>query len=102
MDYSPPGFCVHGIFQERILEQASFPPPGDLPDLGNQHVFPVSPALAADSLPGVIWASLVVQLVKNPPGMWDTWVQSLGWEDPMEKGKTTHSSILAWRIPRTV
>ena len=51
MDYSPPGFCVHGIFQERILERASFPPSGDLPDLGNQHVFPVSPALAADSLP---------------------------------------------------
>ena len=34
--------------------------------------------------------------------MWETWVQSLGWEDPLEKGKATHSSILAWRIPRTV
>ena len=45
------------------------------------------------------WASLVAQLVKNPPAMWETWVQSLGWEDPLEKGKTTHSSILAWRIP---
>ena len=44
-------------------------------------------------------ASLVVQLVKNPPAMWETWVQSLGWEDPLEKGKATHSSILAWRIP---
>ena len=41
------------------------------------------------------WASLVVQLVKNPPAMWETWVQSLGWEDPLEKGKATHSSILA-------
>ena len=48
------------------------------------------------------WASLVAQLVKNPPAMWETWVQSLGWEDPLEKGKTTHSSILAWRIPQTV
>ena len=47
------------------------------------------------------WASLVAQLVKNPPAMWETWVQSLGWEDPLEKGKATHSSILAWRIPWT-
>ena len=47
-------------------------------------------------------ASLVAQLVKNPPAMWETWVRSLGWKDPLEKGKTTHSSILAWRIPWTV
>ena len=37
------------------------------------------------------WASLVVQLVKNPPALWETWVRSLGWEDPLEKGKATHS-----------
>ena len=48
------------------------------------------------------WASLMAQLVKNPPAMWETWVRSLGWEDPLEKGKATHSSILAWRIPWTV
>ena len=48
------------------------------------------------------WASLVAQLVKNPPAMRETWVQYLGWEDLMEKGKATHSSILAWRIPRTL
>ena len=48
------------------------------------------------------WASLVAQLVKNPPTLWETWVQSLGWEDLLEKGKSTHSSILAWRIPWTV
>ena len=48
------------------------------------------------------WASLVAQSVKNPPAMWETWVQSLGWEDPLEKGKATHSSILAWGIPWTV
>ena len=48
-----------------------------------------------------LWASLVAQLVKNLPGMRDTWVQSLGWEDPLEKGMATHSSILAWRIPCT-
>ena len=45
------------------------------------------------------WASLVAQLVKNLPAMWETWVRSLGWEDPLEKGTATHSSILAWRIP---
>ena len=44
----------------------------------------------------------VAQLIKNPPAMWETWVQSLGWEDPLEKGKATHSSILAWRIPWTI
>ena len=45
------------------------------------------------------WASLVTQTVKNPPAMQETWVQSLGWEDPLEEGIATHSSILAWRIP---
>ena len=44
------------------------------------------------------WASLVAQLVRNLPAMQETWVQSLGWEDPLEKGKATHSGILAWRI----
>ena len=47
-------------------------------------------------------ASLVAHLVKNKPAMWETWVLSLRWEDPLEKGKATHSSILAWRILRTV
>ena len=47
------------------------------------------------------WASLVAQLVMNPPTMRETWVRFLGWEDPLEKGKTTHSSILAWRISWT-
>ena len=44
----------------------------------------------------------MAQLVENLPAMQETWVQSLGWEDPLEKGKATHASILAWRIPRTV
>jgi len=47
------------------------------------------------------WASLVTQLVKNPPAMRETWVRSLGWEDPLEKGKAAHSSIPAWRMPWT-
>ena len=46
------------------------------------------------------WASLVAQLVKNPLAMQETWVRSLDWEDPLEKGTVTHSSILAWKIPR--
>ena len=45
------------------------------------------------------WTSLVFQMVKNLPTMWETWVQSLNWEDPLEKEVATHSSILAWRIP---
>ena len=54
---------------------------------------PIAPAL---------WASLIAQLVKNPPAMQETSVRSLVWEDPLEKGKATHSSILAWSIPRTI
>ena len=50
----------------------------------------------------LIGASLIVQLIKNPPAIQETWVLSLGWEDPLENGKATHSSILAWRIPWTV
>ena len=46
-------------------------------------------------------ASLVAQLAKNPCAMQETWVRSLGWEDPLEEGMATHSSILAWRIPWT-
>ena len=46
----------------------------------------------------MIWASLVAQLVKNLPAMWETWVLSLAWEDPLEKRNATHSSILAWTI----
>ena len=42
------------------------------------------------------WASIVAQLVKNLASMWDTWVRSLGWEEPLDKGKATHSNILAW------
>ena len=51
--------------------------------------------------PKPFWASLVAQLVNNLPAMWETWVRSLGWEDPLETGKATHSHILAWRIPWT-
>ena len=41
------------------------------------------------------------QMIKNRPAVWETWIRSLGWEDPLEEDMATHSSILAWRIPRT-
>ena len=44
------------------------------------------------------WASLVAQMVKNTPAMWETWVRSLGWEDPLEEGMVTYFCILVWRI----
>ena len=49
----------------------------------------------------VLWASLVAQMVKNPPAVQETQVQSLGWEDTLEKGMAIHSSILVWKIPWT-
>ena len=45
------------------------------------------------------WVSLVAQMVKNLPAMWETWVRSLGWQAPLEEGMETHSCILAWKIP---
>ena len=69
--------------------------PGSIPGLGT------SPGEGIGYPLQYSWASLVAQLVNNPPAMWYTWVWSLGWEDPLEKGKATHSSILAWRIPWT-
>ena len=47
------------------------------------------------------WASLVAQMVKNLPAMWETWVRSLGWGDPLEESMGAHSNILAWEIPRS-
>ena len=120
VDSSPPGSFVHGILQARILERVAIPSPGDIPDPG---IEPRSPALQADSLPSeprgkhmclyvcicvciyiyvCVWTSLIVQLIKNLPAMQEIWVQFLGQENPLEKGKATHSSILAWRIPWTV
>ena len=49
----------------------------------------------------VQWASLMAQTVKNLTSMWEIWIRSLGWEDPLEKEMATHSSILAWKIPWT-
>ena len=70
--------------------------PGSIPGSGR------SPGEGILYLLQYSWASFVVQLVKDPPAMWQTWVQSMGWEDTLEKGTATHSSILAWRIPWTI
>ena len=67
--------------------------PGLIPGLGK------SPGEVIDYPLQYSWASLGAQLVKNPPVLQKAWVRFLGWEDPLEKGKATHSSILAWRIP---
>ena len=60
----------------------------------------------ADDNSGHLWfysrPPLMGQLVKKPPAVQETWLRSLGWKDPLEKGTATHSSILAWRVPRTV
>ena len=70
--------------------------PSSIPGLGRSSVEGIGYPLQCS------WASLVAQLVKNLPAMWKTWVQSLSWEDTLENGDATHSSILAWRIPWTV
>ena len=69
---------------------------GSIPGLGR------SPGERIDCPLQSSWVSLVAQVVKNLPKMRETWVLSLGWEDPLEKAKATHSNILAWRISWTV
>jgi len=68
---------------------------GSIPELGRSPVEGIGYPLQYS------WVSLVAQTVKNLPVMWETWVQSLSWEDPLEMGMTTHSNIVAWRIPWT-
>ena len=69
--------------------------PGSIPGSGRSTEEGIGYALQYS------WVSLLAQLVKNLPVVWESWVWSLGWEDPLERGKDTHSSILAWRIPWT-
>ena len=70
--------------------------PGSTPGLGR------SPGEGIGYLLQYSWASLVAQMVKNLPVMRETWVPSVGWEDPLEEGMATHSSILAWKIPMDI
>ena len=117
MDCSPSGSSVHGISQGRVLEKVAIPFSRGYSEPG---VRPGPPALVGGFYPpqshqGTPYVcvcmcvctharsvtSVVSQLAKNPPAIRETWVRSRGWEDPLEKGMATHSSILAWSIPRT-
>ena len=99
MDCSPPGSSVHGILQPGIREWvAIYFSRGIFSTQGsNRRLLCLSHRQAGFFFftTNTTWASLVAQLVKNPPATWETPVQSLGWEDPLEKGKATHSSVLA-------
>ena len=95
MDCSPPGSSIHGSLQARVLEQGAiafsvshcyFPLKPHSPSLLDQCI--ARPQNLSED------ASLITQLVKNLPATQETWVRSLGWEDPVEKGEATHSSIL--------
>ena len=88
MDCSLPGSSVHGIFQARVLEWVAIS-------------FSRTATQTFVSVSTCTWASLVAQRVKRLPEMRETWVQSLGQEDPLEKDKATHSGTLAWKIPWT-
>ena len=99
---SPPGSSIHGIVQARVLEWGAI---AFSRNTGDTNSIPGSGRSAGEGIGYPLqysWASFVAQLVNNPPAMRETWVQSLGWEDPLEKGKATHWSILAWRILWTV
>ena len=90
---NPGGFPVSSVGKESACNAED---PGFIPESGR------SPAKGLGYPFQYSWASLVAQLVKNLPAVQETWVQSLSREDPLEKGKVTHSSILAWRFPWTV
>ena len=79
----------------RSKENSAPPNPGSIPESGRSAGEGIGYPLQYS------WASLVAKLVKNLPARWETWVQFLGWEDPLEKGTATHCNILAWRIPWT-
>ena len=92
---SPPsdGFPHSSVGKESACNAGD---PGSSPGSGR------SPGEGIGYLLQYSWASLVAQLIKNLPATQKTWVRSLGWEDSLEKGKATHSNILAWRIPWTL
>ena len=91
-----------GFSRQEYWSGLPFPSPGDLPDPG---IEPGSPTLQADALPSELLGNRLIsnnkQLVNNLPALQETWVRSLSQEDPLEKRMATHSSILAWRSPRT-
>ena len=87
------GFPDNSVGKEPICNAGD---PGLIPGLGRSAGEGIGYPLQCS------WASLVAQLVKNPPAIQETWVRSLGCEGPLETGTDTHSSILTWRIPWTV
>ena len=87
---APPGFPGSPAGKESAYHAGN---PGSIPGSGRSPGEKIGYPLQYS------WASLVTQMVKNPPAMWEIWVQSLGWEDLLEKGMATHSTTLAWRIP---
>ena len=93
---------VMGFSRQEYWSGLPCPPPEDLlsPSQENSHLLCLL-HWQVGSL-SLVLGFPVAQLVKNPPAMWETWVWSLGWEAPLEKGMATHSSILVWRIPGTV
>ena len=91
--YIKAGVLVSSVGKESACNAGD---PGSIPGLGRSTGEGIGYPLQYS------WASLVAQLAKNPPAMWETWVQSLDWEDPLAKEKATYSSILAWRIPWTI
>ena len=94
MDCSPPGSSIHGIFQARVLEWGAIVFSNFIPS-----IFKISDlcSLYKRSIQYAccLWATLVAQMVKNPPAMWKVLARPLGWEDPLEEAMATHSSILA-------
>ena len=89
------GFPGRSASKECAKSACNAGDPGSIPGLGRSHREGIGYPLQYS------WASLVVQSVKNPPTMRETWVWSLGWEDPPEEAMTSNSSILTWRIPWT-
>ena len=103
--------------RQEYWSRQPFPSSEDLPKPGIESRFPVLQVASLSSGPPgkpfmvhlhqvfsinvALWASLVAQIIKNPPAMQETWVQSQEWEDPLEKGMATHYSILAWQIQWT-
>ena len=99
-----PTLLSAGFSRQEYWNGLSFPPLGDLPDPGIEPEFPaLAGRLFTTVPPGKPLKKRIPggSAVKNPPGMRETWVRYLGWEDPLEEGMATHSNILAWRIPWT-
>ena len=86
------GFPDSSVGKESVCNAGD---PGSIPGYGR------STGEGINYLLQYFWPYLVAQLVKNPPAMWKTWVRSLGWENPLEKERATHSSILTQSIPWT-